>query len=60
MIHGSSQDVIPAAKEDSIEELRRVNRQLAEQLAIKERACEILKKAIAICSEMPGIKHNTP
>jgi len=34
---GSSQDAIPVAKDDSIEELRRVNRQLAEQLAIKEK-----------------------
>jgi len=59
MIHGRSVDVIPPPKDESIEELRRVNRQMAEQLAIKERACEILKKAIAICSEFQGINTNT-
>lgn len=54
MVHGKN--TVPPPKDDSVEELQRVNCQLREELAFKDRACEILKKAIAICSEQQGIK----
>lgn len=59
LIHGKSADLVPPPKDESLAELQRVNRQLREQLVIKERANEILKKAIAICSEWSGISTST-
>ena len=54
MIHEPS-SLIPKAKNSSSTELERELRLVKEQLRAKERACEILKKAIAICSESQGI-----
>lgn len=59
LIHGKSADLVPPPKDDTLAELQRVNRQLREQLVIKDRANEILKKAIAICSEWSGISTST-
>jgi transposase-like protein len=55
LIHGDSADLVPPPKDDSLEELKRVNRQLRDQLKLKQEANDILKKAIAICSELPGL-----
>lgn len=54
MIHEPS-SIIPESKNGSRTEMERELRLLREQLLAKERACEILKKAIAICSESQGI-----
>ncbi len=46
--------LIPEIKNGSRTELEREVKLLKEQLRAKDRACEILKKAIAICSESQG------